>query len=218
MIKDLREKQALDLFNAAYDNRYTWQPDFPGYKGRCLWSDGDRSIQGTFCVGSDLKASVFSVEDEAIEKLITSQLWEVAIHRVKRSFSTVHSENTFSYGDENDVGKEILVNGKGKGDRYRIKNNVITMVYRHIHGSLVQIYTNKIIETGLGYLSKLYTSQYLDPITGKAIKPLSRFNDEYSSLNTDGPWLLTKRIIETTHDNTKTNHLFTFSDLQISSN
>ncbi|NDF62124.1 MAG: DUF3386 family protein, partial [Synechococcaceae bacterium WBB_3_034] len=27
-------------FRAAYDNRYTWDPGFGGYSGRCVWEQG----------------------------------------------------------------------------------------------------------------------------------------------------------------------------------
>ena len=76
-------------------------------------------------------------------------------------------------GNINDIGLEVIVGGKNHGDRYRIKNNVITMVHRHIHGSLVNIFTKTITDTGEGYLSNSYTSQYLDPDSGN---PLSGKN------------------------------------------
>ena len=144
------------LFKAAYENRYTWESNFKGYEGICSWTDGAREIKGRFSLGQDLKATVKEIDDEQIHKAIAAQLWEVAIHRVRRSFEQTHGKNTFILGDTNDIGSEVIVSGKNKGDRYRVKNNIVTMVYRHIHGSLIVIHTQDVTYTGNGYLSKRY--------------------------------------------------------------
>jgi hypothetical protein len=70
----------------------------------------------------------------------------VAIHRVRRSFEQTHGDNTFTAGDTDAVGLEVIVSGKGAGDRYRIKDNVVTMVHRHIHGTVVTIFTGSTME------------------------------------------------------------------------
>jgi hypothetical protein len=41
-----------DAFRAAYENRYTWDPGFGGYRGRCVWEQADRRVEGTFTVGT----------------------------------------------------------------------------------------------------------------------------------------------------------------------
>jgi hypothetical protein len=74
-----------EAFRAAYENRYTWEPGFEGYQGRCLWEQDGRRVEGQFTVGADLKATVEGVDDPEVQKAMASQLWEVAIHRVRRS-------------------------------------------------------------------------------------------------------------------------------------
>ena len=106
-----------DDFRRAYENRYTWAPGFPGYRGRCIWQQGDQRVEGKFEIGADLKAKVEGIENEEILKAVNSQLWEVAIHRVRRSFEQTHGENTFTAGDTNEVGTEVLIGGKGAGDK-----------------------------------------------------------------------------------------------------
>lgn len=186
-----------EAFRAAYENRYTWDPGFPGYSGRCIWQQGDRSVEGRFEVGADLKAKVTGIDDAEVEKAMASQLWEVAIHRVRRSFDQVHGDNTFTAGSTTDEGLEVLIGGKGEGDRYRIKDRVVTMVHRHIHGTVVTIHTGSTTDTGSGYLSRTYTSQYADPSTGEARGGLSRFEDTFVPLETRGPWILEQRVINT---------------------
>ena len=208
-------------FRAAYENRYTWEPDFGGYQGRCIWEqDGDagrdgKRVDGTFVVGADLKATVAGVADEEIHKALASQLWEVAIHRVRRSFEQTHGANTFSAGDTDAVGTEVIVGGKNTGDRYRIQNDVVTMVHRHIHGTVVTIFTESTTDTGSGYLSRSYTSQYSDPASGEAKGGTSRFTDTFVPLTEAGPWVLSERVVETAaHGDTPAGRqVFRFEDL-----
>ena len=208
-------------FRAAYENRYTWEPDFGGYQGRCIWEqagdageDGKR-VEGTFVVGADLKATVEGVDDEEVKKAIASQLWEVAIHRVRRSFEQTHGANTFSAGDTDAVGTEVIVGGKNTGDRYRIQNDVVTMVHRHIHGTVVTIFTESTTDTGSGYLRRSYTSQYSDPASGEAKGGTSRFTDTFVPLTEAGPWVLSERVVETeAHGETPAGRqVFRFEDL-----
>lgn len=203
-----------EAFRAAYENRYTWDPGFTGYRGRCIWQQADRRVEGTFTVGADLKASVEGVDEAEVQKAIASQLWEVAIHRVRRGFDQVHGENTFTAGDTTDQGLEVLIGGKGEGDRYRIKDDVVTMVHRHIHGTVVTIHTGSTTDTGAGYLSHTYSSQYSDPETGAARGGESQFEDSFAPLHDGGPWVLEQRVITSTDaDGELGRQVFQFVDL-----
>ncbi len=209
-------------FRAAYENRYTWDPGFAGYRGRCQWEQPEgpgqpaRQLEGRFQVGADLKAQVEGIEDGEVHKAVASQLWEVAIHRVRRSFEQTHGDNTFTAGDSDEVGMEVIVGGKNDGDRYRIKDDVVTMVYRHIHGTLVTIFTESVIHTGAGYLSHCYTSRYTDPASGAPRGGLSRFTDTFEPLLEGGPWVLTERLVDTEAcgDTPAGRQVFRFLDLQ----
>jgi hypothetical protein len=202
-------------FRAAYNNRYTWDPGFLGYQGRCLWEQDGRLVEGTFSVGADLKAAVEGIDDPEVHKAVASQLWEVAIHRVRRSFEQTHGENTFTAGDTDAVGTEVIVGGKNAGDRYRIKDNVVTMVYRHIHGTVVTIFTKSITETGQGYLSHTYTSRYNDPATGAPRGGETQFEDTFIPLNQGGPWVLAKRVIRSADsEGQAAEQVFRFEDLK----
>jgi hypothetical protein len=203
-------------FRAAYENRYTWEPGFSGYRGRCIWEQGDQRVEGVFTVGADLKAQVEGIDNEEIHKALASQLWEVCIHRVRRSFEQTHGENTFTAGDTDAVGTEVIVGGKNAGDRYRIKDDVVTMVHRHIHGTVVTIFTESTTDTGSGYLSHRYTSQYADPATGAARGGKSTFTDTFVPLAGEGPWVLSERVVETEAfgDTPAGRQVFRFEDLQ----
>jgi hypothetical protein len=57
--------------------------------------------------------------------------------------------------------------GKAEGDRYHVRDNEVSMVHRHIHGTVVTIHTFSSHDTGAGYLSHKYDSVYCDPATGE---------------------------------------------------
>jgi hypothetical protein len=209
-------------FRAAYENRYTWEPGFGGYRGRCIWEQAgangepDQRVEGSFQVGADLKAQVEGISDEAVHKAVAAQLWEVAIHRVRRSFEQTHGDNTFTAGDTDAVGTEVIVGGKNAGDRYRIQGDVVTMVHRHIHGTVVTIFTESTTDTGSGYLSHSYTSQYADPATGALRGGKSTFTDTFVPLTEAGPWVLSERVVDTEAfgDTPAGRQVFRFEDLQ----
>tara|TARA_Y100001968_G_scaffold305676_1_gene321759 strand:+ start:1180 stop:1848 length:669 start_codon:yes stop_codon:yes gene_type:complete len=216
LIKEVNDPDCTDLFKAAYENRYTWDSSFPGYEGNCSWTNEERKVEGSFTLGRDLKSKITGIEDEEIHKAISSQLWEISIHRVRRSFEQTHGKNTFTFGDINELGLEIIVGGKSEGDKYRVKDNVVTMVHRHIHGNLIVITTNNVIHTGNGYLSKSYSSQYLDPISKKDLNGKIFYKDNFIPLFKDGPWVLASRSIhQKSLDGSEIKkQVFSFSDLK----
>ena len=110
----------------------------------------------------------------------------------------------------------MIIGGKGEGDRYRIKDDVVTMVHRHIHGTVVTIFTTAVTDTGSGYLSKTYTSQYADPKSGEIRGGRSNFTDTFVPLEGNGRWVLEERVIETeAHGETPAgSQTFRFEDLQ----
>ena len=196
-------------FQAAYENRYTWDEGFSGYQGVCSWSDGSRTVAGRFAVSKDLKAVVEGIEDEQVRKEVHGQLWEVTIHRVRRSFQQTHGDNTFTAGGTTAVGTEVVVGGKASGDRYCIKDDVVTMVHRHIHGTVVTIHTESVTDTGSGYLSRCYTSRYSNPATGEPTSAENHYTDTFAPL-ANGYWTLCERVIRS-GDTVQT---FSFSNLE----
>ena len=55
----------------------------------------------------------------------------------------------------------MSVSGKNQGDKYRVKNDCINMVYRKIHGTIIEIFVEEFFDTGLGSLSKKYTFAFV---------------------------------------------------------
>ncbi len=207
-------KSAQELFQAAYENRYTWEPTFPGYTAAVKFHKGDDIFTGTILVKPNLSAEVTGIENEEARKSIIGQLREVAIHRVRRTFAETHSMNTFAYGETDATGAiEILMPEKPMGDRYKLRNNEVCHVHRHLHGVMVTIDTFSSHDTGAGYLSHRYDSIYADPETGEIKSGKIVFEDNYQEVG--GFQLLSQRIIEGVDDGQPTTTEFSFTNFEL---
>ena len=199
----LQEINCKEIFKKAYENRYTWKNDFHGYQGKCIFLTNNNVHKGDFILGKDFKPNIQKIDDEIVVKSIASQLFEVCIHRVKRKFESVHSENNFNLLKNSESGIEMSVSGKNQGDKYRVKNNCINMVYRKIHGTIIEIFVEEFFDTGSGILSKKYTSQQIDPNTLKPNSVQLEYEDNFTSIGAKNIWILNSRFIKYRNESNK---------------
>ena len=212
----LTEINCKELFKKAYEKRYTWSPEFNGYEGKCIFSVNNDRYKGVFVLGKDFKPVIQNISDPEIVKSISSQLFEVSIHRVKRKFDEIHSKNIFNFIKNSENGIEMIVSGKSEGDKYRVKNNGINMVYRKIHGIIFEIFVQEFFDTGNGLLSKKYTSQQIDPNTFKANSLKLEYEDSFINIGSQDIWLLNSRSIRYLNKNQEEEiQKFTFEDLSL---
>jgi len=205
-----------EIFKKAYENRYTWKNDFHGYQGKCIFLTNNYIHRGHFVLGKDFKPDIQNIEDANVVKSIGSQLFEVCIHRVKREFESVHSENNFNLLKNSESGIEMSVSGKNQGDKYRVKNNRINMVYRKIHGTIIEIFVEEFLDTGIGSLSKKYSSQQIDPDTLETISQKLEYEDEFLNMGKDDYWILNSRTIKYLNQNQEEEtQKFVFEDLSL---
>ena len=206
---------AQDLFRSAYDNRYTWDKNFPGYTATATMKSGDAEHQAQVTIKPDLSFEVSDVEPEMVKKSIQGQLWEMTIHRVKHSFEETHGKNTFTFGEKDaDGAVEILVGGAGEGNSYKVKDNTVSFVNRKIRDKVVNINTLKTFNTDEGYLSAEYESFYIDPATGDTVTGITKFTDKFEKIG--DYYLLTQRIIDSINPEGKPQTVeYTFSDVEM---
>ena len=90
------------------------------------------------------------------------------------------------------------------------------MVYRKIHGVIIEIFVQDFFDTGAGILSRKYTSQQLDPNTLEANSIKLNYEDKFIKVAQNNIWLLNSRLIK--YQNQK-NELemqkFVFEDLTL---
>ena len=205
---------ARDLFRAAYENRYTWDKNFPGYSADITLRQGDETFTGTVEVRPNMSVEISGIDNEQAKSDVMNQLREIVIHRVRRTFEETHSKNEFEYGDTDETGAiEILIGGKASGDRYKLRNNEVCLVHRHIHGVVVTINTASSHDTGAGYLSHRYDSVYHDGKTGEPKGGLSQFEDNYAPVG--DYWILTDRAITTEDGGKTTTTEYGFSNVKL---
>ncbi len=211
---NLQDIDCKEIFKKAYENRYTWKKDFYGYQGKCIFLTNKNIYKGDFVLGKDFKPNIQKIEDEKVVKSIASQLFEVCIHRVKREFESVHSENNFHLLKNSESGIEMRVSGKNQGDKYRVKNGCINMVYRKIHETIVEIFVDDFLDTGIGTLSKKYSSQQIDPNTLEANSQKLEYVDEFVNIDKEDYWILNSRTIKYLNQNHELEtQKFVFEDL-----
>ena len=215
-MEKLREINCKEIFRKAYENRYTWKNDFNGYRGKCTFINKNSIHEGSFFIGKDFKPNIQKIDDEFIVKIIASQLFEVSIHRVRRDFHSIHSENNFNLIKSSESGIEMKVSGKNNGDKYRVKDHGINMVYRKIHGTIIEIFVEEFLDTGNGLLSKKYTSQQIDPNTLKPNSQKLEYNDEFINISANDDWILNSRTIKYLNENQQEEmQKFVFEDLYL---
>jgi len=213
---NLTEINCKELFKKAYENRYTWNTEFSGYKGTCIFKLNNDNYEGKFVLGKNFKPEIWNIDDQNIVKSISSQLFEVCIHRVKREFEEVHSDNKFKLIKNSSDGMEMIVSGKSEGDKYRVKNNSINMVYRKIHGVIIEIFVQEFFNAGNGLLSKKYTSQQIDPKTFKVKTSKLEYEDKFINIGSKNIWLLNSRFIKYLNKNKEEEiQKFIFEDLKL---
>ena len=206
--------EARELFCAAYENRYTWDKNFPGYTANVTYKRKDQIFTAQVRVNQNLSAEVLNVDDLEIKKELHHQLWEIAIHRIRRAFEETHGQNTFTHGETDHTGAvELLVGGKSKGDSYKVRKNEICYVRRHIHGVVVTINTFGSHDTGEGYLPHHYNSVCHDSKTGELKGGTNNFEDNYEKIGKY--YILTNRIIQTKEQGQITTEAFNFTDIQL---
>ena len=211
-----KEINCKEIFRNAYENRYTWKNNFKGYQGKCIFLINNNIHKGNFVLGKDFKPNIQKIEDAKIIKSIASQLFEVCIHRVRREFQSVHEGNNFNFLRSSESGIEMSVSGKNDGDKYRVKNECINMVYRKIHGTIIEIFVEDFFDTGIGFLSKKYSSQQIDPKTLEVNSQKMEYEDEFINIGNDDYWILNSRTIKYLNQNQEEEiQKFIFEDLSL---
>ena len=88
------------------------------------------------------------------------------------------------------------------------------MVYRKIHGVIIEIFVEEFFDTQIGFLSKKYSSQQINPDTFEAISEKLEYEDEFVNVGKDDYWILKSRTIKYLNKNKEEEiQKFVFDDL-----
>jgi hypothetical protein len=185
---------AQDIFRTAYDNRYTWDENFPGYTGDIKLTQGEEVYTGKIKVNPDFTTEVTGIEDKKVTESIIYQLRDIVTHRKRNSFEKVHGKNNFSLGEKDHTSAvEIFVNGEAMGSKYKVRGKEICQVYRVMGAMAFYINTQSTFQTEEGYLPLIYDAIFLDAKTQEE-KGKKTFEEHYEKIG--NYYLPTHQIIE----------------------
>tara|TARA_B100000287_G_scaffold180452_1_gene170497 strand:- start:247 stop:525 length:279 start_codon:yes stop_codon:yes gene_type:complete len=90
------------------------------------------------------------------------------------------------------------------------------MVYRKIHGTIIEIFVKEFFDTGTGFLSKKYTSQQIDPNTLKPKTLKLEYEDRFINVGSKDIWILNSRFIKYLNKNQEEEiQKFVFDDINL---
>ena len=160
-------KDAREIFQAAYENRYTWDSDFPGYTAKLEIKQGDELYSATVEVKNDLSVEVTDIDDEQVKESAYNQMRDIVTHRKRSTFEKSHGKNEFSLGEEDTSGAvDILVKGDAMGSNYKVRGTEICQVSRVMGPMAFTINTKESLDTGEGYISVGYNAVFRNAKTG----------------------------------------------------
>ncbi|MGA9380010.1 MAG: DUF3386 domain-containing protein [Phormidium sp.] len=207
------QKSAKELFRSAYENRYTWDSEFPGYSADVELKQGDEIYTGKVRVNSDMSVEVSGVEDEQVKESIYTQMRDVITHRKRGNFEQAHGKNEFSLGETDTTGAmEILVKGDAMGSNYKIRGPEICQVSRVMGRVAFTIDTHETVNTGEGYIASRYDAIFRNPQTGEVTSELE-FEDGYHKIG--NYYIMTHQVVRSHEQGQQTTTEFNYSNVKL---
>jgi len=206
-------KSACELFKAAYENRYTWDDNFPGYSTDVEIKQGNEVYTGTVRINSNLSVEVSGFDDEKVHESIYNQMRDIVTHRKRTSFEKAHGKNQFSLGETDVTGAvAILVKGDAMGSNYKVRDGEICHVSRVMGPMAFTINTKESLDTGEGYVSSNYNAIFRNPKTGDLLAK-REFEDTFEKIG--NYYLMTRQLVHSIEEKNKTTTEFNFSNIKL---
>lgn len=207
------QTSARDLFQAAYENRYTWDAGFPGYTADVELKQGEEVYTGKIQIKQDFSVEVSGIEKEEVQESLYTQLRDVVTHRKRNAFEKAHGANTFNLGETDNTGAvEILVQGDAMGSNYKVRNNQISLVSRVMGRMAFVIHHKASLDTGSGYISSNYTAVFRNPQTNQVIRQME-FEDTYEQFG--DYYVMTHQVIHSHEQGQSSTTEIKFSNVKL---
>ena len=204
---------AREKFRAAYENRYTWNENFPGYSADIQLTQGDEVYTGKVRVNRDLSVEVTGIEDEKVQESVYTQLRDVVTHRKRSAFDQSHGKNEFNFGKTDETGAvEILVKGDSMGSNYKVRDTEICQVSRVMGRMAFVIDTHESMDTGEGYVASRYDAVFRNPQTDEVTSVL-KFEETYEKVG--DYYVLSKQVVQQYKQGERIATEFNFSNVKL---
>ncbi|MBE9216368.1 DUF3386 domain-containing protein [Plectonema cf. radiosum LEGE 06105] len=206
-------KTAQELFQTAYENRYTWDEDFPGYSAKVQLIQGEETYTGKILVNRDLSVEVSGISDIQVQEGIYIQLRNVITHCKTAPFNEEHQEHEFIQDSTDDTqAVVIIVKGESLDSTYKIREKEICQVTRIKGNTAFVIDTHENLDTGEGYIANRYDVIFRDLQT-KEIQSILKFEDTYEKVGKY--YLMTKQVVQDSQDGKETITEFSYFDIKL---
>ncbi|NEP47389.1 MAG: DUF3386 domain-containing protein [Moorea sp. SIO3C2] len=204
---------ARELFQAAYDNRYTWDENFPGYKADLEIKQGDEVYTGQVRINGDHSVDVSGFDDEKVKESVYNQMRDIVTHRKRSSFEKAHGKNQFSFGENDSTGAvEIFVKGDAMGSNYKVRGQEICHVSRVMGPMAFTINTNDSLDTGEGYISSGYNAIFRNAKTGDLMAK-REFEDSFDKVG--DYYIMNRQVVYAIEEKGRTATEFNFSNIKL---
>lgn len=208
-----QQTSARELFQAAYESRYTWDENFPGYSADVQVKQGDEVYTGKIRINRDLSVEVTGIEDEQVQESVYTQLRDIVTHRKRSAFEKSHGKNEFNLGKSDETGAvEILVKGDAMGSNYKVRGTEICQVSRVMGRMAFVIDTQESLDTGNGYVASRYDVVFRNPQTNDVTRVM-KFEDTFEKVG--DYYLMTKQVIHSYENGQRTTTEFNFSNVRL---
>ncbi|WP_017655751.1 DUF3386 domain-containing protein [Fortiea contorta] len=205
--------KASVFFQTAYEGRYTWDANFPGYTADVQLIQGEEVYTGEIIINCDLSIKVTGIADEQIQEGIYIQLQDVVIHRQHSSFEQSHGKCEFILGETDATGAvEILVKSDTVDSYYKIREGKISQVRRAIARNAFVIDTHENFDTGAGYIPSRYDATFRNSKTDEVTSVL-KFEDTYEKFG--DYYLMTKQVVHEYQNSDRATTEFRYSNIRL---
>ncbi len=202
---------ARNLFRAAYQNRYTWDSQFPGYTATVEIRQGEDNYQGRIRLNPDLSVEVTGIDDQNARQVVENQLAMIAIHRRQVPFEVAHKNSTFKLGATDKIGAvEIFQQAENTKANFKVLRQQILQVNRNLGPHFVTVDTLDTELTPEGYLATHYRTIFRNPQDNQVAGEMES-EDTYKKIG--GYYVLTRQIINMYEQGKRTTTELNFSDI-----
>jgi hypothetical protein len=202
-----------ELFQTAYESRYTWDENFPGYNADVQLVQGTSIHTGKISINRDMNVEVSGITDEQVHEGIYTQLRDIVTHRQRTSFDKSHVNHQFTQGEVDETGAvEIIVQGDTMGSNYKIRGQEICQVSRVMGRMAFIIETYESLDTGEGLIATRYNAIFRDTKTDLVTNVIN-FVDSYEKFGSY--YLMTKQIVQEYRDGESSTTEFNYCGIQL---
>jgi hypothetical protein len=187
------QSTAESLFQTAYESRYTWNENFPGYAADVQLLQEGEVYTGKIQIDPNLNIQVTEVADKQIAAGIDIQLQEVVTRCQKTSFLDSYGQHDFILVEtvEND-GVMVFVKGGNTDSHYQIRNQKIYQEVRVMGRMSLEINSEQFLDTDCGYIPSAYHVVFRNSHTDD-VNSILKFTDTYQKFG--DYYILTKQIV-----------------------